>query len=58
VSGENKFQVPGQNPSSDKLALIHDGDDFVTVQTEDGAVRSIRWSAVESYACHRSNGIS
>jgi len=37
----------------DKLVatiFAHDGNDFVTVQTDDGSVRSIRWSAVESYA--------
>ncbi|HAO78014.1 MAG TPA: hypothetical protein DCQ92_03360 [Verrucomicrobia subdivision 3 bacterium] len=37
----------------DKLVatiFAHDGNDFVTVQTDDGSVRSIRWSTVESYA--------
>ena len=31
-------------------SFVHNGEDFVTVQTDDGSIRSIRWSAVESYA--------
>jgi hypothetical protein len=55
VAGESKFQIPNQSPSAHKSAMTHDGDDFVTVQTDDGAVRSIRWSAVESYAYQKPN---
>jgi len=38
--------------------FAHGGDDFVTVQTEDGSVCSIRWSAVESYAYQKTNGLT
>jgi hypothetical protein len=55
VVGENRFQIPNQKPSSHKSAMIHNGDDFLTVQIEDGSVRSIRWSSVESYACQKPN---
>lgn len=33
-----------------QTTFIHDGDDFLTVQTGDGSIQCIRWSAVESYA--------
>lgn len=32
-----------------RVTFIHSGDDFLTIQTPDGLVQSIRWSAVESY---------
>ena len=48
LTGEQKFEL-----REVQSALIHPGDDFLTVQTEDGSVRSIRWSAVESYACQK-----
>ena len=31
-------------------SYVHNGEDFLTVQTDNGEVRSIRWSTVESYA--------
>jgi len=43
--GEKKFET-----HKIQSAYIHSGEDFVTVQTDDGSVRSIRWSTVESYA--------
>ena len=48
LTGEQKFEL-----REVQSALIHPGDDFLTVQTEDGSVRSIRWSAVESYVCQK-----
>ena len=33
-------------------ALIHNGDEFLTVQTDDGSIRSIRWSTAERYRAH------
>jgi DNA-directed RNA polymerase subunit RPC12/RpoP len=50
LTGEQKFEL-----REVQSALIHPGDDFLTVQTGDGSVRSIRWSAVESYACQKPN---
>ena len=50
VPGKSRVQLPPQKtPSLVGSAFIHNGDDFVTVQTDDGVVRSIRWSAVETY---------
>jgi hypothetical protein len=50
VPGKSRVQLPPQKtPSLVGSAFIHNGDDFVTVQTDDGVVRSIRWSAVESF---------
>jgi DNA-directed RNA polymerase subunit RPC12/RpoP len=53
VPGESKFRIPHQSPSSHNSAMVHDGDDFVTVETDDGIKRSIRWSSVESYICQK-----
>ena len=50
VDGENRFHIPNQLPSSHMGGFIHNGDDFLTVQTDTGTVQSIRWGAVESYA--------
>jgi hypothetical protein len=50
LTGEQKFEL-----REVQSAFIHPGDDFLTVQTEDGSVRFIRWSAVESYACLKPN---
>lgn len=53
--GEMRFQIPDREPSSNKSALIHDGGDFLAVQTDDGALRSIRWSSVEAYFFNKYN---
>ena len=44
--GEKKWEMRELS-----TAFIHSGDEFITVQTEDGAVQAIRWTAVEHYAC-------
>jgi hypothetical protein len=33
-------------------AFVHNGDEFIIVQTDDGSTCSIRWSAVERYIYH------
>jgi hypothetical protein len=43
------FLGPKMEDRNLNSALIHNGDEFISVLTEDGAVFSIRWDAVESY---------
>jgi len=52
VSGKSKIRIPPQEKADwIASAFIHNGDDFVMVQTIDDMVYSIRWNAVECYAC-------
>jgi hypothetical protein len=48
VLGESIYFFGGKNKKI-PTAFVHNGDEFIVVQTEDGSVHSIRWSAVESY---------
>lgn len=36
-------------------SFVHNGDEFLTVQTADDVVQSIRWNAVESYTYQKPN---
>jgi len=52
--GVNFWNMPTYENREVPSAYIHSGDEFILVQTDDGSVRSLRWSAVEHYVCHQS----
>lgn len=49
VWGESTYFFGGKSKKYSS-PFVHNGDEFIVVQTEDGSVRSIRWSSVEHYA--------
>ena len=55
VLGEAKSLENGETRRF-PAAFIHNGDEFITVQTDDDSICYIRWSAVESYAYQTSKG--